>query len=241
MYDGLETDLSFEYLKKIIEESKGLKIGVIGGWAVYFYINENYKNAFGTDYLKSRDIDLYINSAYALKFKSIIDKLGFKKSSYYFRYELVYDRETKQVITEESAKKKPVYNLVYVFLDLFTNKKTDLNAWIFKELDNAKIYVINNFPVIDINTLLKLKVLSFFEREKLDKELKDACDIYSLLVYSNVRFKFDVELKKAAEKIINRVDICDFIAENVLKDILKAGIVKAILLNIISGKNIKRI
>ena len=236
MYDELETNLSFEYLQKLIEESKGLKIGVIGGWAVYFYINENYRKAFGTDYLKSRDIDLYVNSANLLRFKSIIERLGFRKSSYYFRYELVYDRETKQIIDEGSAKKKPVYNLVYIFLDLFTNKKTDLNAWVFKELDNAKISVISNFPVIDINTLLRLKVLSFFEREKLDKELKDACDIYSLLVYSNARFKFNVELKKAAEKIINRNDICDFIAENVLKDALKAGIVKAILLNMIGRK-----
>ena len=236
MYDGLETNLSFEYLQKLIEESKGLKIGIIGGWAVYFYINENYRKAFGTDYLKSRDIDLYVNSANSSRFKSIIERLGFRKSSYYFRYELVYDRETKQIVDEKSAKKKPVYNLVYIFLDLFTNKKTDLNAWVFKELDNVKISVISNFPVIDINTLLRLKVLSFFEREKIDKELKDACDIYSLLVYSDTKFKINVDLKKAAEKIINRVDICDFIAENVLKDTLKAGIVKAILLNMISGK-----
>ena len=61
MYDELETNLSFEYLKKIIEEYKEFKIGVIGGWAVYFYINNNYRKAFGIDYLKSRDIDLYIN------------------------------------------------------------------------------------------------------------------------------------------------------------------------------------
>ena len=233
MYDELETDLSFEYLKKIIEESKEFKIGVIGGWAVYFYINNNYRKAFGIDYLKSRDIDLYINSAYALKFKNVIDKLGFKKSSYYFRYELIYDREIKKIVSGEAAKKKPVYNLVYVFLDLFTNKKGDLNAWEFKELDKTKINILDGYPLIDINTLLKLKVLSFFEREKLDKELKDACDIYSLLFYSNAKFKIDRELKKSIERIVARTDICDFIAENVLRDSLKAGVVKALLLDLV--------
>lgn len=237
MYDELETNLSFEYLKKIIERCEGLKIGVIGGWAVYFYVNENYRKAFGADYLKSRDIDFYINSTYALKFKNVIEKLGFRKSSYYFRYELIYDRKIKEIISEECAKKRQLYDIIYIFLDLFTDKQTSLSAWVVKNIRDAKISVTNNFPVIDINKLLQLKILSFFEREKLDKELKDACDIYSLLAYSNAKFKVNIELKKAAEKIVSRNDICDFIAENVLKDSLKAGIVKATLLNIISNKN----
>ncbi len=235
MYDVIETELSFEYLKKIIKECEGLKMAIMGGWAVYFYVNENYKKAFGVDYIKSRDIDVYINSSSALKFKKIIEKLKFGKSSYYFRYELIYNRENKKTISNKIARNKPIYNLVYVFLDLFTNKKTGLNAWVFNELNKAKINVVNNIPVVDINTLLRLKLLSFFEREKLDKELKDACDLYSLLIYSNAGFKLDKELKKAIEKIINRQDLCDFIAENVLKDMLKAGIVKATLSNLISS------
>lgn len=230
MYDGLETDLSFDYLNAIIRKSQGLKIAVIGGWAVYFYVNNNYRKAFGVDYIKSRDIDIFIDSRDALKFKKTIESLKFSKSAYHFRYEIIYDRNEKQAITNKEAKEKPVYNLVYIFLDLFTNKKSQLGAWVFNELNKGKVIQIENIPVIDIETLFRLKVLSFFEREKLDKELKDACDIYSLLMYSNAKLKIGKEAAKAIEKIINRDDLCDFIAENVLKDPLKSGIVKALLM-----------
>ena len=42
MYDSLETELSFEYLKKLAEECKNKKIrfAILGGWAVFFYVND---------------------------------------------------------------------------------------------------------------------------------------------------------------------------------------------------------
>jgi len=236
MYDPLETEISFEVLKKIVEECKKIRIGIIGGWATYFFVNNNYKRAFGIDYLKSRDIDIFVDSKEALKFKKIIGKLGFEKSAYHFRYELIYDREKKRFIKRSLAGKKQIYDLIYIFLDVFSNRKSKLSSWIIGILDKTRIKMIDNIPLIDIQTLLKLKSYSLFEREKLDKELKDACDMYALLAYSETKVSLTKEIKKAIEKIIKRDDLCEFIAENVLKDTLKAGIVKVTIRNILNKR-----
>ncbi len=230
MYDPLETEISFEYLKKLVEECKTLKFGIVGGWAVFFKVNENYRKAFGTDYLKSRDIDVFMHSKYESEFEKVIKKLRFEKSSYFFRYKLIYDRERKSLVGESQAKKTPMFNLIEIFLDVFSNEKTKIiGSWDFDFLKNAKIQEIQKIPVIDIETLMQMKCVSFFEREKLDKEFKDACDIYALLVYSEEKIKSTKLLKEAVKKILRRDDLCDFIAENVLRDSLKSGIVKSIL------------
>ena len=240
MYDILETNLSLEYLKKI---SKIKNTILIGGWAAYFYVNDNYRKAFGLDYLKSRDIDLFIKSRYLNEFIKEIKKLGFIPSSYFFRYELIYNRNKNKIVTEKEAKEQPIYDLVYIFLDLFTDKKSK-KAWYLDAFKKVRIFKIektgafdsNTFNsnvldangyinLCDINTLLELKCISFFEREKLDKEFKDSCDLYALLIYSEKKFNITKNIKNSIKKIIKRRDLSEFIAENVLRDITKVNIV----------------
>ncbi len=240
MYDILETDLSFEYLKKIFKIKNPI---LIGGWATYIYVNENYRKAFGLDYLKSRDVDIFIKFRYLNEFIKEIKKLGFIPSAYFFRYELIYNRNKNKIVTEKEAKGQPIYDLIYIFLDMFTDKKSE-KAWYLDTFKRARAFKIekigsfdgNNFDnssfdvnmytnMCDINTLLELKCISFFEREKLDKEFKDACDIYALLIYSRKKFKVTKNIRSSIEKIIKRRDLSEFIAENVLRDVTKVNIV----------------
>lgn len=226
MYDPLETDISYKYMIKLNEKAAALNWAVIGGWAVFLHVNDEYQKAFGREYLKSRDIDIFISSKNEEIFYKTIKALGFEESSYSFRYELIYDREEKGIIPHENAKSKHVFNLIYIFLDVFSDKKTKkIGSWVFSNLEKAKIEKIDMFPVVEINFLLELKATSFFEREKLDKELKDACDIYTLLFYSGKKIKLTQLVKKAAEKIISRPDLQEYIAEQVLGDGLKASLV----------------
>ena len=221
MYDTLETDLSFEYLCKISKIKNAI---IVGGWAVYFYVNENYRRAFGIDYLKSRDIDVFIKSKFLPSFLQDIKKLGFIPSSYFFRYELVYSRDRGKIVDKKTSKQLPIHNLVYVFLDMFTDKQSK-KAWGIEILNKSKVVKFDDMNIVDINTLLELKCYSFFERDKLDKELKDACDIYSILIYSGKKLRMIRDAKEAIEKIIKRRDLGEFIAENVLRDITKVNIV----------------
>ena len=230
MYDPVETDISYEYLLMLEKKALGLRFAIIGGWGVFFQVKNEYQRAFGREYLKSRDIDIFIDAKNEKDFLRILRELGFEKSAYPFRYELIYDREEKKIISPEKAKQRPIFNLAYIFLDVFSNKKTkELGSWVFTDMDKAEIENIDGHPVLALNSLLKLKITSFFEREKLDKELKDGCDIFALLSYSGKMFKPGLLLKKAAEKIASRRDLQEYIAEQVLGDILKASLVNNML------------
>jgi len=230
MYDPIETDISHEYLLKLNKKTAGLRFAIIGGWSVFLQVEKEYLKAFGKEYLKSRDIDIFIDAKDEEDFLKIIKDMGFKPSSYYFRYELIYDREEKRIISSEKAKSRHIFNLVYIFLDVFSNKKTKkLGSWVFSSLEKVKIEEIDGYPVLDVNSLLDMKIVSFFEREKLDKELKDACDIYALLFYSGKKFRSGLMVKKTAEKIISRPDLQEYIAEQVLGDSLKASLVNRML------------
>lgn len=227
MYDIHETETSKRYMYELLKDSSSINIALIGGWATYLYVNSNYRKAFGVDYLMSRDIGVFIDAKHEKKFAKIISKLGFQKSAYTFRYELIYDKVSNKIITQEQAKTHHIFNLFYIFLDLFSNKPTKLlGTWRIESLNGSKRTFIEDIPVLDINSLILLKTTSFFEREKLDKELKDACDLYALVFYSEQPIKLNELLKKALEKILAREDLCEFVSENVLRDTLKTGIVK---------------
>src|SRR3989344_354477 len=230
MYDPIETDVSYEYMLKLKESLKNLRFAIIGGWGVFLHVKKEYQRAFGKEYLRSRDIDIFVDSKEEINFLKNIKSLGFIESTYKFRYKLVYDREEKKIITSEQAKKRFIFNLIYIFLDVFSNKETKIaGSWVISDLGKAQIEKIEEFPVLDVNSLLQLKTASFFEREKLDKELKDACDIFALLFYSEKKFSSNLIVRKAIEKIISRYDLQEYIAENVLGDISKASLVVGML------------
>ncbi|MCD6215712.1 MAG: hypothetical protein J7J92_01400 [Candidatus Aenigmarchaeota archaeon] len=236
MYDITEVNLSYEYLKKIIFEAKknSANVAILGGWATFFYVNEKYRRAFGIDYLKSRDIDIFVPHKKEKLFYKIIKNFKFLPAEYNFRYKIIYDREQKRIIDERIAKNKPIYNLIYIFLDIFSDKKTKLiGSWAIPILNRAKIKNVSGFPVVDIKTLVKLKCVSFFDREKIDKEFKDACDIYALVFYSGEKITISHGLRAGLKKIAERDDLSDFVAKNVLRDEFKAPLVKMNINNLL--------
>jgi hypothetical protein len=230
MYDPLETEKSYLELVSILNECKkrDVPICIIGGWATYFYVNENYHRAFGRDYMGSRDIDIFFDPKKQTEFANIVGNLGFEKDGFDFRYEKIYNRETKKVISVEDSKKEEMYNLMYIFLDLFSNEKTEIiYSWNDLEpLKSISFSTINGFIVADIDTLIALKCTALFYRDKSDKENKDAMDLYALLVYSGKKIVSTKSLIKAIEKILNRSDLLLVIAQYVLLDYGKQNIVQ---------------
>lgn len=237
MYDPLETDISREQLVLISKECKkrGILICIIGGWASYFYVNQEYRRAFGKDYMGSRDIDIFFDSKKQKEFSDIVTKLGFEKSGLYFRYVKFFNRVTKKFITEKETKTEEPFNLIHIFLDLFSNKKTtNINSWSDLEpLKKISSFIIEDFSVADIDTLIALKCTVLFARDKADKENKDACDLYALLKYSKKKIASTPLLIHAIEKILNRSDLLYVIAQHVLLDTAKQNIVEVSLKSIL--------
>ncbi len=231
MYDPLETDLSQKELAAIFKESAGIPICLIGGWASYFYVNEKYKRAFGKEYMGSRDIDIFFDPKKEKEFSKVVHKRGFTKNGLPFRYEKIYDRESKTFVTPEEAKRKPLYDLIYIFLDLFSNEKTDLlgSWWDLEPFKRTSYFKVNDFFLADIDTLIASKCTAIFARDKADKENKDACDLYALVAYSDKLIISTTLLQKAIEKILSRSDLLYTIAEHVLLDPSRQSIVEVTL------------
>jgi len=236
MYDPLETDLSRKELAAIFQESKGLPICLIGGWATYFYVNEEYRRAFGKDYLGSRDIDIFFDPKQEKAFENVIKRRGFEKDGLPFRYEKIYDRENKAFITQEEAGRSQVFNLVYIFLDLFSNARTKLGSWYLEPLRKISFFRMGDFTLADLDTLVSLKCVAIFARDKADKESKDACDLYALIRYGGKAIKMTGLFKRAIEKVLGRTDLMYAIAEHVLLDPGRQGIVEVALRDTLSGQ-----
>ena len=229
MYDPIEVDISKSLLSDLTKQCKNrnITIALIGGWASYFYVNQTYRRAFGRDYMGSRDIDICFKHDKEKEFLELIKEMGFMKNGYKFRWEKIYNRETKQFLTQEEAKKEEIFNLIYIFLDLFCDQETKhLECWTLEPLKDVKIVIIEDFSLADIDTLITLKCHAIFARDKADKENKDACDLYALINYSSKPIKLNKLLEESIDKILRRPDLIYSIAQHVLLDIGKQNIVE---------------
>ncbi len=228
MYDSTEVDISSKLLRELFDKcrKRDIRIALIGGWAAHFYVNKIYRNAFGKEYMGSRDIDIYFDPSKEKEMKELIEEMGFIKDGYPFRWEKIYNRETKRFLTIEETKKEAIYNMIYIFLDIFCEKETNhLKSWSLDALKGLKYNNVEGFELADIDTLINLKCVALFSRDKSDKENKDACDLYALLVYSGMTIKPNDMLKQAIEKMLSRPDLVYVIAQHVLLDAARQNIV----------------
>ncbi|MBI4439366.1 hypothetical protein HY638_00170 [Candidatus Woesearchaeota archaeon] len=208
MYPEFETRTSYKYLKQAIlalEEP----ICILGGWAVFLHVNKNFQKAQGRPYLGSRDIDLGFhlnknatvehmkNSALAKSLDILENKLKFKSVSFRLLKEIHTEKE------EEIGEGKiipahfifPMYvdvlvdNIPAKFKEVFRFQPADepLLQFTFEggkyreELRefNKKLWL----PKPELLLATKLNALKL--RDKEHKKIKDLCDIFALLWYSN--------------------------------------------------------
>ena len=226
MYDVAEMDASRRYIDILVREF-GDDIAIVGGWAVFLLVDERYRSATGFEYLRSRDIDLIISPkpAFVKRFDAGIRKLGFVEGGLPFRYQLILERDKGSILTEKEAAKRETFDLVYIFLDVFSPRKIPLGTWVIPELDMAlrARKTIDGVPVAPAPEVLKMKLRSYGERENPEKREKDACDIYALLHYSGIdrgKVQPDPVLQKIAD------EHADDIAGALFRDRNYGGIVR---------------
>jgi len=108
IYDPLETEASRKVLLELLDELKlDENFGLVGGWAVHSLIHENFLRATGREFLRSRDIDVFINckSDFPRRFARTIKKIGFVPGEYRFRYTLILDRDSMEKLSEDEARR----------------------------------------------------------------------------------------------------------------------------------------
>ena len=216
MYDNIELEISYQYLSKVISKLDE-PICILGGWAVFFTVNENYKKKTGRAYLGSRDIDLGFNTITSFKKSALIleKELNFKFIS--FRYYKNVHSETGIDLSEEESKKLPTYMFFPVYVDMifsYNNNQLRTNLG-FAPVDEPLLKPVFEEGKGKISTefgkkllvprpeiLLATKINSAPNREKNHKRIKDICDIVALCLYSGQDLN---EIIFLAKKVLPKV------------------------------------
>ncbi len=233
MYAKIETDISYNYLKKLVSKLNE-PIIIIGGWAVYLTVNKNYTAEHGSNYIGSRDIDLGFNSLDSLiETSNILEENGFKLIS--FRYVKEIDYETGKELTKEESKDLPQYNIFSMYVDLLVSKiPVDTLAKLgFIPADEPLIESVfvdstKRQELVEFNRklwlpsceiLLLTKINSVINRSQDHKKTKDFSDIVALLLYSG---KFPNELISFIHLNVNKDTLLKFksnISDQTIKEI----------------------
>jgi hypothetical protein len=141
------------------------------------------------------------NSTYARAI-DVIRKVGYIPQGS-FRFYKIIKKSTGNVLTEEEAKKEQFYDLFYLYLDIMVDnihprheevfgcKVLDepILARVFDEGTGVKVNVDNIEVIVPPpHILLASKLKAIPGRDKEDKQLKDACDIYAILWHSPKKY-----------------------------------------------------
>lgn len=201
MYKDIETETSYKYLKTVTSKLK-VPICILGGWAVFFTVNANYKMQTGRVYIGSRDIDLGFNSVSSLKqaTNTLEKELNFRFVS--FRYYKNIHAETGKDLSEEEVAAMPQHMYFPIYVDpIMSYSDRMLKAKLgFAPIDEPllkhvfeKKYcstLVKEFgrelllPSPEI--LLATKINAVVSRDKEHKRYKDICDITALCLFSGL-------------------------------------------------------
>jgi len=229
MYETYETGISHRYLKTVVDSLEE-PICLIGGWAVYHHVNENFKKATGRDYIGSRDIDLGFHfetdwseeiireSAFARSLRIIEDKLGFMPVG--FRYLKEFHIETEQELIGDEAKTTPMHFIFPLYIDPIVDTIHPKFHDIFKfnPIDEPLLETVftdkanrmtdrsfgKNLWLPEPHILLATKLNSVITRDKEHKRLKDIADIFALLWFTDVEIS---EIRSNLYEFCDRRDI----------------------------------
>jgi len=220
LYDVQETNVAIEALRTI-SRSLPEPFLLIGGWAVYLTVNESFSKMHGTSYLGSRDIDICFHvdpgqdidtlrgSTFARALE-VVKKEGYAPHGSY-RFCKMIRKADGTILTEETARGFPLYEIIYLYIDMMVDNIHPQHKNIFKcdPLDEpiaAQIFMdgsyvkkkLGDFYVNIPNpaSLLATKLRSIPQRQKDDKLWKDACDIYSIIWHSPEKYSSIVKKVK---------------------------------------------
>jgi hypothetical protein len=130
LYDVQETNVAMEALRTI-SRSLPEPFLLIGGWAVYLTVNKSFSKIHGTSYLGSRDIDVCFHvdpgqDIDALRVSTFARALEVVKEEGYmphgsYRFCKMIRRTDGTILTEETAKGFPLYEITYLYIDMMVD------------------------------------------------------------------------------------------------------------------------
>jgi len=256
VYEPSEIKTSEEQLEKVFKQLKG-PICLLGGWATYHIVNENFERANGRKYIGSRDIDIgfhidrdwteeQLRESELIAAIRVIEDMGFRSLS--FRLVKDFDMDTGRELTLEESSKLQLYQIFQLFIDPIVDnihpKTKDLLGFVpidepllslvFQNKMHTLITLFGKKIMLpNPNVLLAMKLDSVSKRDKENKRIKDIADIYALLWYS------DIELPRLKDDLLSIYP--KETAKNIMRSFTKEDIGKVSSAIGISTQEISRV
>ena len=251
MYKDIETETSYKYLKIVISELKE-PICILGGWAIFFTVNENYKKQMARVYIGSRDIDIGFNSASSFKHAASIleNRLNFKFVS--FRYYKNVHAETGKDLSDEEVQSMPQHMSFQIYVDpIMPYADSELKSAIgFAPIDEPLLkYAFEDkkygkylkefgrnllLPAPEI--LLAAKICSVMLRDKAHKRYKDICDMTALCLFAGMPIDGII---KAGKSFVSKGKLKKFGTMDFADDIKNCSNALGLELNVVKSVIIK--
>jgi hypothetical protein len=212
LYDGIETGSAFTALAEIVVRLPEPFL-LLGGWAVYVTVNDSFRDAQGSNYLGSRDIDICfqinpecseeeLRNCTFSQALNVIREIGYTPYGSY-RYCKIIRRDTREIIDEDTARQFGMHELFYLYIDVMVDRIHPRHREVFgfNVLDEPLIreafeegagHTVNlegvELLIPSPALLLATKLRSIPNRPGNDKLVKDACDIYAILWHSPMAY-----------------------------------------------------
>jgi len=198
------TKISLDNLKTIADLTN-FPICVCGGWAVYYTINDIFKEKKNREYIGSQDIDIGFSlkpmmtktefeSTNLFKTLKILESNGFKPEGFRYRKDIAY---AKLGIEDDVEKNETFALYVDILVNSYPPSLNDLYPNCFFEVplieqvyNNTQYQVkmssiSDNLFIPTREIIIAMKILSLPARgDAHHKKVKDLCDLYGLLWYS---------------------------------------------------------
>jgi hypothetical protein len=202
LYDKRITKVSSDTLESFLSLIE-FPICLLGGWAVYFTVNDYLKGEKQRDYLGSKDIDFgfslkpmmgktELKSTNLFKFIGILEKKGYKPSMFGYKKDFYY----KDIGYSKDEIGKDAFTL---YVDILVNSyppsyqeifrynffEIPFIEEIYKNIEyQVKLPTISDNLFIPIREILTaMKIQSIPTRVENHKIIKDLCDLYGLVWY----------------------------------------------------------
>jgi len=233
LYQPTETKTSQEQMHAIFSQLK-IQTCLLGGWAVYYLVNQNYQKNTGRTYIGSRDIDLGFhinlnwtkeqlkNSEFTTTIK-VVESMGFRSVS--FRLVKDFDMDTGKELTPDQSAKLPLYQIFQLYIDPivdcihpeiknllgFVPIDEPLLSRVFQEkMHKTQMLFGKNILIPEPHVMLAMKINSAPRRDKEHKLIKDIADIYALLWHSDTKLSqlkeqlFTITPKEKVRKTVEK-------------------------------------
>ncbi|MCH7560599.1 MAG: hypothetical protein IIC67_04380 [Thaumarchaeota archaeon] len=242
LYQTYETEISQENLTSVLSQLPD-PVCIIGGWAVYLTVNENFSKEYKRNYQGSKDIDLGFhtkdekkdvleNGNFGITLKTLQELKFYPISGRFVKH---YHTETRKELTEEEMKKTPAPFMFSLYIDPIVDNASKnaeevlgfppIDEPILEEVfERKRFHIVETlgFKVILPNpeVLLATKFNSVLDRDPTHKRIKDIADIFAIIWYSG---KPREKLVKELLEIIPEKTVLAIISEFTDEDYKEVG------------------